>query len=69
MTPTEFRACLEQLAWSQRDLARVVSLDDRLMRRWAAGQNEIPSNIAQWLKTLATFHAEHSPPLKGGSAS
>jgi DNA-binding transcriptional regulator YiaG len=68
MTRAEFRACLEQLAWSQRDLARVLGLDDRLMRRWASGQNEIPGNIAHWLTTLATFHAKHPPPLKGESA-
>jgi DNA-binding transcriptional regulator YiaG len=68
MTPAEFRGCLSPLAWSQRDLARVLGLDDRLMRRWASGQNEIPGNIAHWLMTLATFHAGHPPPLKGKCA-
>jgi hypothetical protein len=65
MTPAEFRICLELLAWSQRGLAKVLGLDDRMVRRWAAGQNEIPGNIAAWLTTLAAFHAQHPAPLKG----
>ena len=68
MTPREFRICLELLAWSQRGLARLLGLDDRTVRRWASGQNEIPDNIATWLATLAAFHAEHPVPLKGGIA-
>ena len=62
MTPNEIRICLEHLAWSQRGLARLLDLDDRLVRRWASGQNEIPDNIAHWLAMLAAFHAEHPPP-------
>ena len=65
MTPPEFRLCLDLLAWSQRGLARLLGLDDRGVRRWASGQNEIPDNIAHWLATLATFHAKHPRPLKG----
>jgi hypothetical protein len=68
MTPREFRICLELLAWSQRGLARQLGFDDRTVRRWASGQNEIPSNIAHWLATLAAFHAKHPAPLKDGSA-
>ena len=69
MTPPEFRLCLEFLAWSQRSLARMLGLDDRSVRRWASGQNEIPDNIAHWLATLAAFHAKHPPPLKGAERS
>ena len=68
MTPLEFRLCLDLPAWSQRGLARMLGLDDRTVRRWASGQNEIPDNIAHWLATLAAFHAKHPSPLKGGSA-
>jgi hypothetical protein len=62
MTSSAFSICLEHLAWSQRGLARLLGLDDRMVRRWAAGQNEVPGNIAHWLATLAAFHAEHPPP-------
>ena len=68
MTPPEFRLCLDLLAWSQRGLARLLGLDDRGVRRWASGQNEIPHDIATWLATLAACHARHPAPLKGGSA-
>jgi hypothetical protein len=68
MTPPELRLCLDLLAWSQRGLARMLGLDDRTVRRWASGQNEIPDNIARWLATLAAFHAKHPRPLKGGIA-
>jgi hypothetical protein len=62
MTQSEFRICLEHLAWSQRGLARLLGLDNRLVRRWASGQSEIPDNIAHWLATLAAFHAKHPCP-------
>jgi DNA-binding transcriptional regulator YiaG len=68
MTPPEFRLCLEVLAWSQRGLARLLGLDDRTVRRWSSGRNEIPGDIADWLAILAAFHAKHPSPLKGGSA-
>jgi hypothetical protein len=68
MTASEFRICLELLAWSQRGLARMLGLDDRLVGRWASGANEVPEDVAGWLATLAAFHAEHPRPSKGGSA-
>ena len=66
MTPPEFRLCLDLLSWSQRDLARMLGLDDRSVRRWSSGQNEIPGDIADWLATLTAFHVKHPAPLKGG---
>jgi hypothetical protein len=68
MTPSEFHICLDTLDWSQRGLARLLNLDDRMVRRWAAGQYSIPDDVAGWLMTLAAFHAKHPVPLKGGSA-
>jgi ribosome-binding protein aMBF1 (putative translation factor) len=62
MTPNEFRICLEMLAWSQRGLARLLRRDERLVRRWASGENEIPAEIATWLAALADFHARRPPP-------
>ena len=62
MTPDEFRACLDTLAWSQRGLAAILDFDDRTVRRWAAGTQDVPSAIAAWLRRLAEFHAQHPPP-------
>jgi hypothetical protein len=68
MTPAEFRICLQHLAWSQRGLAELLGRDDRLVRRWVSGSNEVPEDVAGWLATLAAFHAQHPPPLKARSA-
>jgi ribosome-binding protein aMBF1 (putative translation factor) len=63
MTPTQFRACLDTLDWSQRSLARLLDRDERMVRRWASGQCTIPEDVAEWLTTLAAFHAKHPVPL------
>jgi hypothetical protein len=62
MTPSEFRICLEHLAWSQRGLAKLLQRDDRTVRRWATGDYEIPTDAAEWLAVLAECHAKHPPP-------
>ena len=62
MTSDKFRTCLDTLGWSQRSLARLLDCDERMVRRWAAGQYSIPDNVAGWLATLAAFHAEHPAP-------
>jgi hypothetical protein len=64
MTSDEFRSCLEYLVWSQRGLARLLNRDDRTVRRWASGGNEIPADVADWLATLAACHAQHPPPVR-----
>jgi hypothetical protein len=63
MTPTECRACLNALDWSQRSPAHLLDRDERMVRRRAAGQYEIPDAVAGWLTTLAAFHAKHPVPL------
>jgi hypothetical protein len=63
MTPDRFRACLEALSWSGRGLAALLDVDERQVRRWAAGQYSIPAPIADWLETLAQFHEAHPAPM------
>ena len=62
MTPFEFRASLGCLRWSQRGLADALGCDDRLVRRWAAGQVAIPAAVAIWLDQAARWHVMHPPP-------
>ncbi|WP_018261868.1 hypothetical protein [Methylobacterium sp. WSM2598] len=62
MTPDRFRECLGLLRWSQRGLAETLECDDRLVRRWASGEAEIPASVAAWLETLGQAHAEAPPP-------
>jgi hypothetical protein len=64
VTTDEFRACLVALNWSQRGLADLLDRDERMVRRWAAGQYDIPEDVGGWLATLAAFHAKHQSPLK-----
>jgi transcriptional regulator with XRE-family HTH domain len=62
MTPTELRECLAALHWTQRGLAAILGCDEGLVRRWARGAAEIPSDVAQWLRGLAQHHRQHPPP-------
>jgi transcriptional regulator with XRE-family HTH domain len=55
MTPDRFRECVDVLQWSQRQLAEVIGVDDRTVRRWAAGATPIPGRVAKWLDRIVTF--------------
>jgi transcriptional regulator with XRE-family HTH domain len=61
MTPDRFRECLALLRWSQRGLADALEMDERQVRRWAAGAT-VPPAVAAWLEKLAAIHAKHPPP-------
>lgn len=61
MTPSRLRECLELVGWSQRALADYVGINERQVRRWAAGA-AIPEPIAAWIDTLAQFHEANPPP-------
>ena len=52
MTPDRFRACLAALQWSQRGLADMLHMDERQVRRWAAGA-AIPAETAAWIERAA----------------
>lgn len=64
MTPNRFRGCLVALGWTQRGLAAILQCDDRIIRRWASGEAEIPVSVAAWLETLTKVH-EAAPPPRG----
>ena len=52
MTPEAFRAAVERLQWSYRGLADMVQVDERQVRRWAAGA-AVPAPIAAWIERAA----------------
>ena len=62
MTPDRFRDVLRLLHWSGRGLSAILECDERLIRRWAAGQNPIPQSVAGWLERLAATHTDCPPP-------
>jgi ribosome-binding protein aMBF1 (putative translation factor) len=62
MTPDRFRACLQSIGWTQRGLADRLAIHETRVRRWAAGQYEIPADVATWLERLTAVHARHPLP-------
>ncbi len=74
MTPETLRAHLAALRWSQRGLAEMLGMDERQVRRWAAGAR-IPDAVAAWIEAAArdlaplmaqidTWHASNPPPMR-----
>ena len=62
MSPDEFRACLDTIGWSQRNLARRLAIHYTRTERMATGRYPVPANIADWLRRLASLHAVHKLP-------
>lgn len=62
MVPVRFREVLRLLHWSSRSLADMLGCDERVIRRWAAGENPVPPSIAAWLEQRAATHTAHPPP-------
>ena len=62
VTPTRLRACLTALRWTQRGLAAALDCDDRLVRRWSAGDADIPESVAEWIEALSQAHEALPPP-------
>jgi DNA-binding transcriptional regulator YiaG len=48
MTTTEFRAALATLGYSLRGFAAYVGANERTVRRWALGEQDIPA----WVPVL-----------------
>jgi DNA-binding transcriptional regulator YiaG len=48
------RAMLERLRLSQRGLARAIDCDERVVRRWCAGQQPVPTVVWLALDGLAS---------------
>ncbi len=62
MTPTDLRRHLRTIGWSQDDLAARLAVNDRTVRRWCDGTNEIPENVAGWVANLAAEHERMNAP-------
>jgi hypothetical protein len=62
MTPTERRAALAAIGWTQRGLAAELDRDEGTVRRWMRKEGEAPPEVDAWLTTLAEFHRQHPAP-------
>lgn len=68
MTPsTRLRAALKAVRWSQRELSRAVSYDERTVRRWASGEYAVPPDVLEWIEELAALHLSHAYRKPGGA--
>jgi transcriptional regulator with XRE-family HTH domain len=63
MTPAAFRAALASLRWTQRGLAAALGVDERQVRRWAAGAT-VPPAVAAWLTKAAAWMDRNPPPSR-----
>jgi hypothetical protein len=70
MTSTEFRECADAIGWSQRQIADILSggASHTTVAKWARAKQDIPENVAEWLRALAKVHRENHLPKgwKGG---
>jgi transcriptional regulator with XRE-family HTH domain len=64
MTPTERRASLQAIGWTQRGLADRLGWDEGTVRRWMRDGGQAPLEVDQWLAQLAAFHRQHPPPAR-----
>ena len=62
MTPERFRISVAAIGWTLRGLADLLGCDDRLPRRWASGEANVPPSVGEWLDRLAKAHERHPPP-------
>lgn len=54
MTADEFRIGIEKLGISQRRFAEIAGIPERSMRRWLAGDNDVPVVVAVLLSLLVS---------------
>jgi DNA-binding transcriptional regulator YiaG len=57
MTPEELRATLDRLGLTQLGAAKLLSVDGRTVRRWIAGDRDIPGPAIVLLGVLEKFPA------------
>ena len=54
MTPNQFNAALRRLDITQAGAARLLGVDGRTTRYWAAGDRAIPESVAILLRLLVS---------------
>jgi transcriptional regulator with XRE-family HTH domain len=62
VTATDLALALRTIGWSQRELARRAGVHETRVRRWAAGNAQVPPALAAWLARAVAWHAGNPPP-------
>lgn len=52
MTPDRLREILQNVGWSQRQLADELGVDPRRARRWCTGEIGIPAALEKWMEAI-----------------
>lgn len=52
MTSDEYRTAYAALGLTQAGVARLLGVDERTSRRWAAGEREVPPPVGRFLSFL-----------------
>jgi DNA-binding transcriptional regulator YiaG len=52
MTADEFRDALDDLDMTQNLAAEVIGVDLRVLRRWAAGERDVPGSVETMLRVM-----------------
>jgi DNA-binding transcriptional regulator YiaG len=55
MTPDQLRIAIDRLSLSQRGAARLLGVNERTVRKWIAGDAEIPQSAAMVLNISNKF--------------
>jgi DNA-binding transcriptional regulator YiaG len=61
VTPDEFRAALAALGFSQRGFAAYTGSNERSVRRWALGEQDIPPWVPVLLREKAALLQANAP--------
>ena len=56
MTPTEFRTALDEIGWTQRELARRLGVPEARVRRWGNGMYPVPDGVAHGLGRIVAAY-------------
>lgn len=66
MTPARFNQCLRLLRWPSSTLADMLELPSSTTSSWLIGEQDVPTEVAEWLETLVKA-LEALPPPKVGA--
>ena len=63
MTPRKRKEALAALRWTQSGFARLLGYDEKYIRKWLAGEAEMPA-ADTWLERLVDWLKKNPPPRK-----
>ena len=63
MTPTEYRTARDAAHLTNAQVAALTGRGPNTPRLWEAGNYTIPSDVADWLRSLSAWWAANPPPV------